>query len=63
MSRINTGVASIVLGIGLVFTGLAWAPSSWAKAKDEEKENDRIQNAGTVLKEVLDVPEDIPRDC
>src|ERR1700682_4917627 len=34
---------------------------SFAKDKDE-KENDRLQNAGTVLKEIMDVPENIPTD-
>lgn len=34
-----------------------------AKSKDDEqKENDRIQNAGTVVKEILDIPDDIPQD-
>jgi SH3 domain-containing YSC84-like protein 1 len=43
--------------------GLLFAPATFAKAKDEEqKENDRIQNAGTVVKEILDVPDDIPQD-
>jgi lipid-binding SYLF domain-containing protein len=38
-------------------------PAASAKGKDDEqKENDRIQNAGTVLKEILDVPDDIPQD-
>jgi lipid-binding SYLF domain-containing protein len=49
--------------LGSALAGLLWAPSSAAKAKDDEqKENDRIQNAGTVLKEILDVPDDIPQD-
>src|SRR5712692_9491938 len=43
--------------------GLSRVPTSSAKTKDEEqKENDRIQNAGTVVKEILDVPDDIPQD-
>src|SRR6266704_1670146 len=29
---------------------------------DDEKEEQRLHNCGTVLKEVLDVPENIPRD-
>ena len=61
MNHTNKKLCSMLLVFGLV--GLAWSPSTWAKAKDEEqKENDRIQNAGTVLKEILDVPDDIPRD-
>jgi SH3 domain-containing YSC84-like protein 1 len=31
-------------------------------AADDEKEEQRLKNCGTVLKEILDVPEDIPRD-
>src|ERR1700675_117912 len=34
---------------------------SSAKNKDE-KENDRLQNAGTVLKEIMDVADNIPQD-
>jgi len=43
--------------------GVLLVPVASAKAKDEEqKENDRIQNAGTVVKEILDIPDDIPQD-
>ena len=34
---------------------------SFAKDKDE-KENDRLQNAGTVFKEIMDAPDNIPQD-
>jgi len=37
--------------------------SSVSSAKDkDEKENDRLQNAGTVMKEIMDVPDNIPQD-
>jgi lipid-binding SYLF domain-containing protein len=36
--------------------------SSSASAADQEKDEDRLTNSGTVLKEVLDVPDDIPHD-
>jgi SH3 domain-containing YSC84-like protein 1 len=36
------------------------APS--ASAADREKDEDRLQNSGTVLKEILDVPDDVPQD-
>ncbi|HEY6767167.1 MAG TPA: lipid-binding SYLF domain-containing protein [Candidatus Sulfotelmatobacter sp.] len=36
--------------------------SSSASAADPEKDEDRLRNSGTVLKEVLDVPDDIPQD-
>ena len=32
------------------------------KAVDETKDDDRLRNCGTVLKEILDVPENIPQD-
>jgi lipid-binding SYLF domain-containing protein len=36
--------------------------SSSAFAADREKDADRLENSGTVLKEILDVPDDIPQD-
>src|ERR1700675_3660272 len=36
--------------------------SSSAFAADQQKDEDRLQNSGTVLKEILDVPDDIPQD-
>ncbi len=46
-----------------VVTALALAPFAFAAPKaDDVKETDRIQNAGTVIKEILDVPDDIPQD-
>jgi lipid-binding SYLF domain-containing protein len=39
------------------------APFAFAGSKaDDIKETDRLQNAGTVIKEILDVPDDIPQD-
>jgi lipid-binding SYLF domain-containing protein len=31
-------------------------------AKDSKKEADRLENCGTVLKEILDIPDDLPQD-
>lgn len=31
-------------------------------AADDKKEADRLENCGTVLKEILDIPDDIPQD-
>jgi SH3 domain-containing YSC84-like protein 1 len=36
--------------------------SSSGSAAEPEKDEDRLRNSGTVLKEVLDVPDDIPQD-
>src|SRR5207237_4827169 len=33
-----------------------------ATASDENKDDDRLRNCGTVLKEILDVPDNIPHD-
>ena len=33
-----------------------------ANAADQTKDDDRLRNCGTVLKEILDVPDDIPQD-
>src|ERR1700688_4038724 len=33
-----------------------------ASASDKTKDDDRLRNCGTVLREVLDVPDDIPQD-
>src|SRR5271165_7521443 len=43
---------------------LALAPFAFAgpKAADDAKETERIHNAGTVRKEILDIPDDIPQD-
>ena len=48
---------------GMIAAALALAPIAFAGPKaDDVKETDRIQNAGTVMKEILDVPDDIPQD-
>lgn len=42
-------------------TFFLWAPRGSAAQKDE-KETDRINNAAEVLKEIMDVPDNIPQD-
>ena len=52
-------------GFTAVLTGvLMLAPFSFAKtAGDNDKdETNRLQNAGTVMQEILDIPDDIPQD-
>lgn len=46
---------SMVLGTLPILSASAWAD-------DQTKDEDRLRNAGTVLKEILDVPDDIPQD-
>jgi SH3 domain-containing YSC84-like protein 1 len=42
---------------------LVLAPFAVAMPKaDDVKETDRLQNAGTVIQEILDIPDDIPQD-
>src|SRR5215471_6264029 len=31
-------------------------------AVDDKKEADRLENCGTILKEIMDIPDDIPQD-
>jgi SH3 domain-containing YSC84-like protein 1 len=46
--------------VGLVLA-LAGAPLLNAKA-DDVRETDRLENAGTVMEEILNIPDDIPQD-
>lgn len=47
---------------GLIFIGLAFVFTALrAKANDEEKDVDRLQNAGVVLTEIVNVPDDVPQ--
>jgi SH3 domain-containing YSC84-like protein 1 len=62
MKTIHNKVCSFGLLGALALMGAAWPRISFAKSEDNQKENDRIRNAGTVLKEVLNVLDDIPRD-
>jgi lipid-binding SYLF domain-containing protein len=41
-------------------TAMLLATTSWAD--DKEKDEDRLKNAGTVLTEILNLPDDIPQD-
>jgi hypothetical protein len=49
-----------LLAIGMLF-GLTAAPMLAAAAKNE-KEADRLENAGTVMEEIMNIPDDIPQD-
>jgi SH3 domain-containing YSC84-like protein 1 len=49
--------------IVVVASLLAWGPFSSAKDPSEAKaEQDRLQNSGKVMQEILNVPDDIPQD-
>jgi lipid-binding SYLF domain-containing protein len=48
-----------------IVTGLLGLPAllnpAPVRADDKAKEEDRLQNSGTVIKEILDIPDDIPQ--
>ena len=48
-------LSSLLLAALLIFAEMA-------SASTESKDDDRLRSCGTVLKEILDVPDDIPRD-
>jgi lipid-binding SYLF domain-containing protein len=50
--------------VGLMSILLTFLPllSMVASAADKTKDDDRLRNCGTVLREILDVPDDIPQD-
>lgn len=51
-----------ILTAGAVIIGLAFLITSlYARAASEEKDEDRLRNAGTVLTEILNVPDDVPQ--
>jgi len=56
----NTKRLTKFLAAALALIFVSWSSVS-AKDKDE-KEMDRLKNAATVLKEILDVPDNIPQD-
>jgi SH3 domain-containing YSC84-like protein 1 len=55
MRKLLTCLSSILLAVLPFFTEVA-------SASDQTKDDDRLRNCGTVLKEILDVPDDIPQD-
>jgi len=46
--------------LGFAMSALLLVITSWAD--DKEKDEDRLKNAGTVLTEILNIPDDIPQD-
>jgi lipid-binding SYLF domain-containing protein len=51
-----------VLGLSLIGVTALFTPTTAKSADDKDKWNDRVENAGTVMKEILNVPDDIPQD-
>jgi lipid-binding SYLF domain-containing protein len=55
MRKLLTSLTCILFVVAPLFAELA-------SAADQTKDDDRLRNCGTVLKEILDVPDDIPQD-
>src|ERR1700726_142054 len=53
--KLLTFTSTILFAVLPLFAGMA-------SATDQTKDDDRLRNSGTVLKEILDVPDDIPQD-
>jgi lipid-binding SYLF domain-containing protein len=62
VTRTSNSKYAIILMASLALLSMAMPPRSLATPANDQKENNRIRNSGTVLKEVLNVPDDIPRD-
>ena len=55
MRKLFSCLSSILLAVLPIFAEMA-------SASNKTKDDDRLRNCGTVLSEILDVPDDIPRD-
>ena len=55
MRKLLSCLSSILLAVMPIFAEVA-------SASDESKDDARLRNCGTVLKEILDVPDNIPQD-
>jgi lipid-binding SYLF domain-containing protein len=55
MRKLASCLSCILFASALLFTEVA-------SAADQTKDDDRLRNSGTVLKEILDVPDGIPQD-
>jgi SH3 domain-containing YSC84-like protein 1 len=54
---------SVMLAAALTFATLSFAgPAPKPRPDKEENDRDRLENAGKVMQEILDVPDDIPQD-
>jgi len=62
VTRTSNSKYAIILMASLTLLSMAMPRRSLAAPANDQKENDRIRNSGTVLNEVLNVPDDIPRD-
>jgi SH3 domain-containing YSC84-like protein 1 len=49
-------LAALLIGLPILLN------SKTSRADDKSKDEDRLQNSGQVIKEILDIPDDIPQD-
>jgi lipid-binding SYLF domain-containing protein len=47
--------------LGLIFVFQLTSPNA-VRAASKDKDEDRLKDCGTVLKEILDIPDDLPQD-
>jgi SH3 domain-containing YSC84-like protein 1 len=57
MRKLLTCLSCILFAVAPFFAEVASAAD-----QTKDKDDDRLSNCGTVLKEILDVPDDIPQD-
>ena len=55
MRKMMSCLSSIILGVLPLLAGVA-------SASDQIKDDERLRNSGTVLQEILEVPDNIPQD-
>ncbi len=55
MRKMMSCLSSIILGVLPLLAGVA-------NASDQIKDDERLRNSGTILKEILEVPDNIPQD-
>ena len=55
MRKMMSCLSSMILGVLPLLAGVA-------NASDQIKDDERLRNSGTVLKDILDVPDNIPQD-
>jgi SH3 domain-containing YSC84-like protein 1 len=55
-------IVAILATAALVSLPVLYSPSTALAASSENKDNQRLENSGEVIKEILNVPDDIPQD-
>jgi SH3 domain-containing YSC84-like protein 1 len=58
----NRKRAPMALALPATLLLFLWAPGSVASSAGDPKEVNRVENSGTVMREILKVPDDVPRN-